>query len=145
MDLFPNFVPDDPPKEPPHPGFKPIFDDMPDWRPAGASKVHLHQKYFTPAEKQALEAIPADDLTSEIKLLRVLLARCLAIVPRYTGDRKIPPLPLKLFTSLMLVFSRTANVIGSLVSLQWRMHNPTDEWGRLVLEALRELDPDKEL
>ena len=36
-------------------------------------------------------------------------------------------------------------VIGSLVGLQWRMHNPTDEWGRLVLEALRELDPDKEL
>jgi hypothetical protein len=61
----------EPPKEP-TPCSGPIFDDVPWWRPPGAPKHHIYQQYFTPAERLRLEAIPENDVTSEIRLLRVL-------------------------------------------------------------------------
>ncbi len=140
MELFPAFTESIPPKAP---ASKPIFDDLPNWRPPGAPKHHIYQQYFTPNERRRLKAIPENDLSSEIQLLRVLLARCFAQVPRFPHDSKKPALPMKLHIDLVMVFSRVAIVIGEMVGLQKKMHK--NDIGDIILQALRELDPHKEL
>jgi hypothetical protein len=132
----------EPPKEP-TPCSGPIFDDVPWWRPPGAPKHHIYQQYFTPAERLRLEAIPENDVTSEIRLLRVLLARSFAQIPQSSHDKKRAPLPLKLHTDLLSTFSRVSIVIGGLVGLHRKIHK--NDVGDIILEALRELNPHEEL
>jgi len=47
----------------------------------------LYFRYFTPVEKQALASRRSDDLSSEIKLIRILLMRLLAA--EKAGDRSM--------------------------------------------------------
>jgi hypothetical protein len=162
MELLPTFIEDaecsrgpsafhgrdrresEPPKEPEQRS-GPIFDDVPWWRPPGSPKHHIYQQYFTPAERRRLKAIPENDVTSEIQLLRVLLVRCFAMVPRFPHDSKIAPLSLKLHIEMVTVFAHVATVIGSLAGLQWKMHKPVDELGKDILQALREMNPYEDL
>lgn len=132
----------DPPKEPP-PYSGPIFDDVPNWCPPGAPKHHIYQQYFTEDERIKLKAIPEYDVTSELQLLRLLLARSFARVPQSTHDKKRAALSLKLHMDLLSTFSRVAIVIGSLVGLQTRMHK--NDAGDLILQALREMNPYEDL
>jgi hypothetical protein len=145
MELFPPIDESKPPEPPAPPASKLIFDDLPYWRPQGEPRHHIYQGYFTPGERRRLKAIPEKDLTSEIQLLRVLLARCFAQVPRFPHDSKRAALPIKFQIQLVTVFSRAAIVIGSMISLHKKMHNPADEWGRDVLQALREMNPYEDL
>ena len=142
MELNTPFVESDPPKEPIQRS-GPIFDDIPWWRPPGTPKHHIYQQYFTPAEREKLKAIPENDVTSELQLLRVLLARSFAQVPRYPHDSKIAAIPLKLHTDLLSTFSRVAIVIVSLAGLHRKMHR--GDIGDIILEALREMNPDEDL
>ena len=121
----------------------PIYDDLPDWRPPGTPRHHIYQQYFTPSERRRLKAIPENDVTSEIQLLRVLLARSFAQVPHSPTDKKRAPLPLKLNIDLLSTFSRVAIVIGGLVGLHTKMHK--SDLGDIILQALRELNPDEDL
>ena len=142
MELFTPFNESDPPIEPTSRS-GPIFDDLPNWRPPGTPKPHIYQQYFTPSERRRLKILPENDVTSEILLLRVLLSRCFALVPRFPGDKKIAPLPLKLFTQMVTVFSRVALVIAGLAGLQNKMHK--NDMGDIILQALREMNPYEDL
>jgi len=135
----PPFIPDDAPAS------GPIFTDLPNWRPEGSPKHHIYRQYFTPAECRMLDAVPPDDVTSEILLLRVLLARSFAQVPRTPTAKKRSPINLKLNIDLLTTFSRVGIVIGGLVALQNKMHNLKDTVGDIILQALRELDPYEDL
>ena len=113
--------------------------------PPGKPGHHIYWHYFTPEERRKLKAIPEDDVTSEIQLLRVLLARCFAQVPRFPHDNKKSALPIKLQINFVRTFSRVAIVIGAMVGLQKKIHNPVDELGRDILQALREMNPYEDL
>ncbi len=75
------------------------------------STPSLYREYFTPAERKMLDATPRDDLTSEISLMRVLVARVLA------------------------AFSYAGMVIARLVRLQLELHDPMDEYWDKVEEG----------
>jgi hypothetical protein len=135
----PPFIPDDAPAS------GPIFTDLPNWQPEGSPKHHIYQQYFTPAERRMLDAVPPDDVTSEILLLRVLLARSFSQVPRTPASKKRPPITMKFNIDLLATFSRVGIVIGGLVALQNKMHSLKDTVGDIILQALSELDPHKEL
>ncbi len=142
MELFPPFTESVSPKLPPFPASKPKSDNLPQCRPPGAPNHHIYQQYFTSAERRRLKSISENDVSSEIQLLRILLARCFAQVPRFPHDSKKPALPMKLHIDLVTVFSRVAIVIGEMVGLQNKMHK--NEIGDIILQALRELDPHKD-
>jgi hypothetical protein len=135
----PPFIPDDAPAS------GPIFTDLPNWQPDGSPKHHIYQQYFTHAERRMLDAVPPDDVTSEILLLRVLLARSFAQVPRTSAAKKRSPFTMKFNIDLLATFSRVGIVIGGLVALQNKLHNLKDTVGDIILQALREMDPDKDL
>ena len=136
----PPFVPDDSPSD-----SEPAFDDLSDWRPRKTPKKHIYQKYFTPAERRRLKAIPENNLKSEIYLLRATLARTFALLPRNDPKNKGTPHALKMDLELCSTFSRTAIVFASLVAFHIKTHNSKRAIGDLILQALRELDPDQEL
>ncbi len=48
--------------------------------------MNLYRQYFTAEEIAMLDATPPDDLTSEINLLRVLLARLLATATQHLRE-----------------------------------------------------------
>ena len=92
----------------------------------------LYRRYFTPAECALLDAVPLDDLSSEINLLRLLLARTLAAM------RKAPSLELKTQAAILGAFSGSGIVIGRLVRLQIILHSPMASlW--LEIEAGKDL------
>ncbi len=84
------------------------------------SPPSLYRQYFTPAECAMLDATPPDDLTSEINLLRVLLARLLAAAQRTRQ------LSLDLHAKMLSAFSAAGIVIAALVRLQCLLHDPND-------------------
>ena len=144
MELFTPFTESEskPPKKA-KPRSGPVFDDLPYWRPKGTPRHNMYQKYFTPAERRRLKALPENDVVSELQLLRVLLARSFSMVPRFPHDSKIAPLPIKFHIKLLNTFSRVALTIGGMVGLHQKMHK--DDLGDLIMQALRELNPDEDL
>ncbi len=82
--------------------------------------MSLYRQYFTPEEIAMLDATPLDDLTSEINLLRVLLARL------FEASQRIRALALKQQAAALAAYSATGSVIASLTRLQFRLHNPLD-------------------
>jgi hypothetical protein len=144
MELFTPFSDTEskPPKKA-KPRSGPIFDDLPYWRPKGTPSHHMYQQYFTPTERRRLKALPENDVTSELQLLRVLLARTFSMVPRFPHDSKISSLPIKFHIKLLNTFSRVALTIGGIVGLHQKLYK--SDLGDLILEAIRELNPYEEL
>jgi len=96
---------------------------------------HLYQKYFTSAEDLRLKAIPENDVSSEINLLRI----CLAHYIECYGNSL--PADLKSQVSALHVTGEAASMIGSLVRTQIKAHNPQTILERAIKEALLSLDP----
>ena len=86
----------------------------------------LYRRYFTRDECAMLDATPLDDVSSEIDLLRLLLARVLAAAKRKRS------LSLELHASMVSAFSAAGIVIAALVRLQLKLHLPTDELKRQI-------------
>ena len=93
--------------------------------------MSLYRQYFTPEEIAMLDATPLDDLTSEINLLRVLLARLLEV------SQRIHALALKQQAAMLAAFSATGCVIASLTRLQVRLHNPLDALWQAIAQGER--------
>jgi hypothetical protein len=89
----------------------------------------LYRQYFTPAERALLDAVPLDDLASEINLLRLLLARTLAAL------RKARPVSLKTHAAVLSAFSSSGIVIARLVCLQLKLHHPLDALRQQIEEG----------
>ncbi len=78
------------------------------------STPSLYREYFTPEERKMLDATPRGDLTSEINLLRVLVARVLA------ASQQARDLALKQHAAMLAAFSAAGKTIARLVLLQTR-------------------------
>ncbi len=89
----------------------------------------LYRQYFTPAEIAMLDATPIDDLTSEINLLRVLLARLLET------SQRLHDLALETHAKVLAAFSHAAIVLASLVRLQLALHQPLGGAWQMFEEA----------
>ncbi len=89
----------------------------------------LYREYFTPEERRMLDATPRDDLTSEINLMRVLVARVLA------ASQQARDLALKQHAAMLAAFSSAGMVIARLVRLQLELHDPMDEYWAKVEEG----------
>ncbi len=81
----------------------------------------LYRQYFTPQEIARLDQTERQDLTSEIHLLRVLLARVLEAC-QHAKD-----LTLRQHTALVSVFSHAGLSVARLVRVQAALHHPLDE------------------
>jgi len=85
-----------------------------------------------------LHALPKNDVSSEINLLRVLLARTFAGSAQAAASPD-PPVrtraALKAQVSSLTAFSSTAIVLAGLVRLQKRTHSPVDEIRRQIEEG----------
>ncbi len=81
----------------------------------------LYRQYFTPAEIARLDQTERQDLTSEINLLRVLLARVLEAC-QHAKD-----LSLKQHTAIVSVFSHAGLSLARLVRVQAELHHPLDD------------------
>jgi len=108
-------------------------------------KHHIYEQYFTPAEREMLAAIPENDLSGEIDLLRVMLARSFAQVPSGPDDKKHPPLPLKLMIDYFTTFCRVAIILARLVALHHKLNNSRDAVADVMWNAIMELNPYEEL
>ncbi len=80
----------------------------------------LYRQYFTPAEIARLDQTDRNDLTSEINLLRVLLARVLE------AAQKAKELSLKQHTHIVSAFSHAGISLARLVRVQAELHHPLD-------------------
>jgi len=85
------------------------------------NKPHLYRKYFTSAEDILLRTIPENDVSSEINLVRICLARYF----EFCGNSL--PSDLKLQVSALRVISAAASMIASLVHTQIKYHSPNTE------------------
>lgn len=138
----PPFVPDDSPSD-----SGPVFEDMPDWRPQSqrALKHHIYRHNFTPKERKMLAEIPENDVTSEIYLLRILLARNFEQLHRNPSKKDGLWASLNIDQDVFSTFSRAAIVLASLVASQNKSYNPKTEVGDEIKQALRDLDPYEDL
>ena len=91
--------------------------------------MSLYRQYFTPEEIAMLDATPLDDLTSEINLLRVMLARL------FEASQHLRDLALKQQAAMLSAFAATASSIASLTRLQCRLHNPLDDLWKAIEEG----------
>jgi uncharacterized protein with PhoU and TrkA domain len=89
----------------------------------------LYRQYFTPDEIALLDNTPRDDLTSEINLLRVLLARVLE------ASQKAKELTLKQHAAILAAFSKAGTAIARLVRVQAELHNPLDDLMKAIEEG----------
>jgi hypothetical protein len=96
----------------------PLPTDQPADPPPSPAHNSLYRRYFTPLECAMLDATPPDDLTSEINLLRILLARVLA------ATQQARQRTLELQANILSAFSHAGIVIASLARLQHRLHEP---------------------
>ncbi len=90
------------------------------------STPSLYREYFTPEERKMLDATPRDDLTSEINLLRVMVARVLA------ASKQARDLALKQHAKMLAAFSAAGKTIARLVLLQLELHDPMEEYWAAV-------------
>ena len=105
---------------------------------------HIYEQYFTPEDRRLLAAIPENDLTNEINLLRALLAQTFALVPSGPNDKK-PSLTLKFQYDLVTTFSRVTLILARLVALHVKLNNSGDAVAAEIWEAIMELNPYEEL
>src|ERR1700690_40546 len=102
-DFAPPFIPEDSPSD-----SGAVNDDLSDWVPPSKRppKNHIYRQYFTSKEWEMLKAIPENDVRSEIYLIRVLLARSFAQLPRNNSNHKKAAPGLELDFELFSTFSR---------------------------------------
>ncbi len=93
------------------------------------STPSLYREYFTAEERKMLDATPRDDLTSEINLLRVLVARVLE------ASQQARDLALKQHAAMRAAFSHAGKTIARLVLLQLELHDPMEEYWAKVDEG----------
>ncbi len=86
------------------------------------STPSLYREYFTAEERRMLDATPRDDLTSEINLMRVMVARVLA------ASKQARDLALKQHAAMLAAFSAAGKTIARLVLLQLDLHDPMEEY-----------------
>ena len=141
-DFSPPFIPEDSPSD-----SVAVIDDMPDWIPPSKRppKNHIYRQYFTSKECEMLKAVPENDVTSEIYLIRVLLARAFAQLPRHNSNHKKAAPGLELDFEFYSTLSCATVSLAGLVALHNKFHDPANEVGDIIWEALMELDPHKEL
>ncbi len=94
------------------------------------STPSLYRPYFTPEECALLDATPLDDLTSEINLLRTLLARLLA------ASQKARDLVIETHAKMLAAMSHSGLVLASMVKLQFRLHEPCGAAWQLFEEGM---------
>ncbi len=80
----------------------------------------LYRQYFTPQEIALLDHTQRNDLTSEINLLRVLMARVLE------ACQHAKELTLKQHAAIVAAFSHAGLSLARLVRVQAELHNPLD-------------------
>ena len=89
----------------------------------------LYRQYFTAEEIALLDATPRNDLTSEINLLRVLMARVLE------AAQHAKELTLKQHAAILAALSRGCTTVGQLVRTQAQLHNPLDDLWKAIEEG----------
>ncbi len=92
----------------------------------------LFARYLTSDEKKSLRAVPADDLASEINLLRVLSAHFMKI--QQSAPKDIDAHMQALRTCLVL-----SAHLSKLVRAYNKDHDPLDEIHEAISQALAEL------
>ncbi len=83
--------------------------------------MSLYRPYFTPQEIALLDHTDRQDLTSEIHLLRVLLARVLEAC-QHAQDLTLPQ-----HTAVVSALSRAGLSLARLVRVQAELHNPLED------------------
>lgn len=96
---------------------------------------NIYSRYFTPAERQGLAKLSFDDLSSEIKLFRVLLIRQLAAEKALRH-----PLTLKDRIATLRAYSHLTTTLGMLTRSQNASHNPMSEFEQAIEQAIKELN-----
>ena len=141
-DFSPPFIPDDSPSD-----SVAENDNMPEWVPPSKRppKNHIYRQYFTSKECEMLKDVPENDVKSEIYLIRVLLARAFAQLPHHNSNHKEAAPSLELNFELFSIFSRATVALAGLVALHNKFHDPGNELGDTILEALSELNPWEDL
>ena len=141
-DFSPPFIPDDSPSD-----SVAVNDDLSEWIPPSKRppKNHIYRQYFTSKECEMLKAVPENDVTSEIYLIRALLARAFAQLPRNNSNHKVAAPALELDFEFYSTLSCATVSLAGLVALHNKFHDPANEVGDIIWEALMELDPHKEL
>ncbi len=88
--------------------------------------MSLYRRYFTPEEIALLDATPSDDLTSEIHLLRLLLARLLEAAQRLRQSA------LEQHAAILGAVCAAGSTLAALLRLQIKLHDPLDEvWAEI--------------
>lgn len=98
----------------------------------------LYARYLTSAEKKSLRAIPANDVSSEINLLRVISAHFMKF--QQSAPKDMGSLLQNLRTSTIL-----GEQIAKLVRAQNTEYDPLAELQAEIRQAIAELDPYKDL
>jgi hypothetical protein len=91
----------------------------------------LYRQYFTPEECRLLDSCDLDSASSEIDLIRLLIARVLAAARRLR-------LTLKHHFSMLVAFCQAAITMAALARIEYKRNPPPDP----ILAILGELDPD---
>jgi hypothetical protein len=84
-----------------------------------------------------LLAVPADDVSSEIHLLRVLLTRTLGL----GRGTKTQSRSIQQHAALLRAVGGAAIIMASLVGFMARYHGRTDELSAILLAELAAMDP----
>jgi hypothetical protein len=105
---------------------------------------HIYEQYFTADEIRLLQTLPTNDVTSEIQLLRILLARSFAQVPAGPTDAR-QPLALKSQYGLCTLFSRVVLVIAAMVALHLKQHPPQNMMFQTVMEMIHQVHEEQGL
>ena len=94
----------------------------------------LYRPHFTPTERRALDTLLEQGITSEIDLIRVVLARNFA-----SPAANPPDLPSRL--QALRARARAVRLIASLLRTQVFTLDARGDLNRLIQEALSEIDP----
>ena len=94
----------------------------------------LYRPHFTPAERRALDTLLEQGITSEIDLIRVVLARNFA-----SPAANPPDLPSRL--QALRARARAVRLIASLLRTQVFTLDARGDLNRLIQEALAAVDP----
>ena len=94
----------------------------------------FYSRCFTSSERRALDSLPFDDLSPEIKLFRVLLVRLLSSEKAAEGA-----LTLENRIAGLRAVSHATSTLGSLVRAQLASNNPMSEFEEAILQAIDQI------